>query len=182
MALAALLVVEWAGGCGGDDDCGAGDAPVDGLTLSAGGTSALTLGDVRSSANNDCTPDQSSGPISLTIEATELAPTRGLGLVLCLPRPGEIGAAAISLADPDRIQFVDLFVEDEGGCTLRRDSSREPAGEALFAGFCQDGGHPDGYALSLSGTLPALRTCPGGDPDPITLTASGTAAVSAGSL
>jgi hypothetical protein len=170
------------GGCSDPAPCGPGAAPADGLELAiASGGAALVLGDLRSSANNDCTPDQMSGPTSLTIEARQVRPVQARGLVLCLPRPDHIGSDPIDLDDPEHIQLIDVFGED-AGCVVRLDRSRRPTGAATMTGFCQLGAHPDGYSLSLSGTIPVLKTCPDQDPLATTAAVSGTAAVRAGSL
>ncbi|HYU15697.1 MAG TPA: hypothetical protein VEL05_06490, partial [Candidatus Acidoferrum sp.] len=81
-------------------------------------------------------------------------------LVLCLPRPDRIGSDAIPLDDTERVELIDLTATDTDGCRLELDRDRPLAGDITFSGFCQDGTHPDGYALSFAATVPLLRACP----------------------
>jgi hypothetical protein len=159
-------------GCGDDDGtCGPGEEPAGGVTVEA-----VTFGDLRAGANNDCPTD--GHPTAITIQGGQVDPAvDGQFLVLCLPRPDEIGSDPISFDDTDRVQVVDFFGQDEGDCELRFDRSRPAtAGAVTFAGFCDDGVHGDGFAISLSGSLPFTRDC-GDGPDEIIAGLGGRAAV-----
>lgn len=169
--LATLPCLCLAAACGGDDDetCGPGDA--------AGGLAVgdLTFDDFRSSPNNDCTPMQGREPTSVTIQGDQSAPDGAGFLVLCLPRPDEIGGDPISLADTDRVQVVDLFGKDADDCTVRVDDASDAS--VTFTGFCADGTDDAGYALALEGTISVTRTCGVDDPVAEDLEVSGTTAV-----
>ena len=174
MRLVLLALV--AAGCGNDPVCGPGDVSARGLIVETG-LGPLTYGDGTSSPNNDCPVD--GAPTSLTIEIVQVDPptVEERALVLCLPRPDQIGSEPIDLADDSRIQVIDIFA-DEADCLISIDRSRPVSGTATFTGFCDDGTAPDGYALGLSGTIPATRTCRGGD-EAIELTLSGELALDA---
>ena len=181
---ALLLACAGAAGCGGDDGeaCGPGEAPPDGITLAVG-AEEVTFGEVRSSPNNDCTPPGEDGPTSLTIEAAQLDPAYdGPGLILCLPRPDELGAGPVPLNDASLVEVIDLFGQDAAGCDLRLDRMRSAGGSITFTGLCEAGVHPDGYAIELAATLPVTRTCPGDPASEEEASLTGTAAVSAGPL
>jgi hypothetical protein len=187
--LAALLALS-AAGCsdGGDEVCGPGDAPADGLTAAIPGAT-VTYGDVTSSPNNDCPPDEG-GPTSITIEATQtgLAPGERFSMVLCLPRPDEIdagalGAATVALDDDRLVQLIDVSARLADDCQLRRDGAMLPGGTITFAGYCDAGDAAEGYALTFDGTAAGRRICPDGmdgfTEEPVTIVLSGTVAVRA---
>jgi hypothetical protein len=176
LALAALaLAVLALGGCG-DGECGPGDEPGGGVTVTAGDTT-VTYGAFTSSPNHDCTVE--GHPTSLTLESlqTDPAPSRPFYMTFCLPRPDELAPGTISLADDRLIEVVDVFAEVDG-CVLSFDRTLPPDGSVTIAGYCREGLHPDGYAISLAGSLPGVRTCDG-DAEPIELTLGGVAAVEA---
>jgi len=199
LALAAGLALVAA--CGGDDDdtgdagdaggadagsdagvCGPGDAPADGITLAAGDADASGFGQLRSSANNDCTPPGGAGPTSLSIQGVQTSPSGASGFItLCLPRPDLIDAAAIPLDDADRVLLIDLTANASDGCDLDIDRERALAGDITFSGFCGDGTGADGYALSLAATVPLLRMCGEDAPEPIDGELGGSAAVASDS-
>lgn len=177
-------------GCGDGDDavCGPGDAPAAGVTATIPGAT-ITYGDVTSSPNNDCPPDEG-GPTSLTIELaqTGLAPGEGLSMVLCLPRPDEIdtdslGAATVALDDERLVLFFDINARLADDCRLRRNTATLPSGTMTFAGYCDAGGAAEGYALTFDGTAPGRRICPdgagGSTEEPVTIELAGTVAVTA---
>lgn len=179
LAGAALVAVA---GCGGDDSvCGPGDAPVDGVTVAES-----TFGQFWSSPNNDCPPPGGSGPTSLTVQGAQTdpeAPVDSTFLVLCLPRPDEIGSAPIPLTDSDRVQLIDLVATDADDCDVELDRDRPLAGTITFSGFCGDGDGDEGYAISFDATVPMLRTCSvdgePGEPEPIEAEVGGRVAVDA---
>lgn len=174
-ALLSLLVVPIAG-CGDDGDCGPGEAPADGLTITSGGES-FRFGEATSSPNNDCPVE--GAPTSLTVEIAQVdpAPVDDRFFVLCLPRPDQIGGEPIELTD-ERIQVIDIFVDDDG-CLISLDRSREVSGTATFSGFCGDGSGESGYALGFAATVPGTRSCAGMPEEAVELELSGELAVTA---
>jgi hypothetical protein len=181
LALLGLLAAGAAAGCGDDAQCGAADAPSDGVTVAAGSGEAETaaFGEFHSSPNNDCPPPGGGGAVSLTVQGAQVDPAGVTGFfILCLPRPDDIGGGAISLTDEDRVQLIDLVGETADGCGLDLDRDRPLEGTITFSGFCDDGTHADGYAMSFDATVPLLRTCAeGGDDEPIDAELGGSVAV-----
>jgi hypothetical protein len=148
-----LVLLAALAGCGGDDDCGPGETAddtrleLDGETLGYGGFLA--------SANNDCNPETLT---SLTIVGVQDGGEREI--VFCLPSPDLVESGTpIALDDEAMILFVDLFGEDEGGCTLALDRSTPPTGSVTFTGLCGDGVDPAGFAIELDATVELVRTC-----------------------
>lgn len=180
--IAGVVAALGASGCSGDD-CGPGDAPADGVTLTSGAASQ-TFGGFHSSANNDCPPPGGSGPTSLTVEGHQVDPAvSNRFLTLCLPRPDQIGGDPVALDDDSLVQVIDVMAQDSDGCRYDLDRTGE-LGSATVAlsGFCKDGTDAAGYALSLSGTLPMTRTCGSAGAEPVTMTLAGTVAVTADQL
>lgn len=174
MALAALFAA-----CSGDDDgdCGPGDAAGD-LAVVLPNDAEVSFGGLHAGANNDCPFE--GAPTSITIAGTQSTPEGTGFLTLCLPQPDQIGSAAIDLDSGDLIQVVDLVGEDADGCEVRVDRA-DGLGDAIatFEGVCDDGVHPDGFAVSLSGALTFSRTCGADLPELIDVVLSGRAPVSA---
>lgn len=163
--------------CGGDD-CGPGDAPADGLTGQIG-SDTVGFGQLTSSPNNDCNVDGAG--ISLTLDGVQTAPTAtGLHITFCLPRPNELGKGPVSLADETMIEIVDVFART-GDCITQLDRSSPATGTIDFIGYCDGGTNSAGYAIALSGSVPATRTCTGdaGGAESVTFALGGTAAVTA---
>jgi hypothetical protein len=193
--LMASLAAALATGCGGDDGsdevCGPGDAPPDGVMVTAAGDS-VSYGNFTSSPNNDCPPAEG-GPTSLTLEGlqTGLPAGQRFSMVLCLPRPddldrlaqGELGGATVDLADDNLVQLIDVNAALADDCRLRRDSAMPPSGTITFSGYCEAGLATEGYALTFDGSAPGFRRCPDGAggfrEEPVTITLSGTVAVQA---
>ena len=166
-------------GCPGDDDCGPGGAPAAGVTLTVEGET-VAYGGFTASVNNDCTIS-GAGVISVSVHGTQTGGSQAL--TLCLPRPDLLGADPVALVPSrvppraeDRAMVIDTSAALAGGCTVQKDVTGEPAGTARFAGYCDGGAHPGGYALELSGTVPLVRTC-GATMDEVTGTLAGTVAV-----
>lgn len=187
LALALALVLA---GCGDDGiDCGPAEVADDGIvatTASPAPAVQVTWSDLAASANNDCPPPggAGSGVISLTIEGVQSDPPGAARFSLCLPRPDEIGTAAVSLADDTLVQLGNTSAALEDGCLVRLDRSGDAAatGTIAFTGFCADGTDPAGFAVALDGTVPVEIVCDadGGTSEAATATLSGTAVVSAG--
>jgi len=178
-AAAVALVAAAAAGCSGDS-CGPGDAPAAGVTLTVAGET-VSYGGFTASENNDCTIS-GAGVISVSVHGSQTG--SGSALTLCLPRPDLLGADPVALVPgrvppqpDDRVQIIDLSASLSGGCTLARDPAAAPSGTAGFAGYCDGGRDPAGYALSLSGQVPLVRTC-GTTVDNLTGTLAGRVAVS----
>ncbi len=159
--------------------CGPGEASDQGLTLSIESAS-LTFGNATTSPNNDCSV--SGAPTSLTLDIIQLnpAPAMRRALTLCVPRPDQLDEPRDLTTDAvtTGVQVIDLFA-DSDDCLISLDRSRPPMGTATFIGACDDGTHSAGYALELSGQLPATRTCQGQADQSINVQLSGTFSVSA---
>jgi hypothetical protein len=176
-----LAAVAALSGCGDDENCGPGEAAADGIQIEVDGQT-LSYGNFTSSPNNDC-PDPGGGPTALTIEGEQVFPATSatFHLTFCLPSPDDIGESPIALSGDDRVQVIDVSGEIDG-CRVFRDASQTPSGTIAFIGYCDDGLHPGGYALELSGSVPALRACAidaGTGQDSVTLDVSGRAAIDA---
>lgn len=166
--------------CDGDEDCGPGEAPADGLTITAEGVT-LTYANATSSPNNDCPVDGAATALTIDITQSDPATAVRRPLILCIPRPDQVGTAPIDLADGTdftKIQLIDVFAE-ANGCLISFDRTRTFSGTATFSGFCSDGTDPAGYALALDATIPATRDCPAGPDAAITITVSGELSVTA---
>lgn len=182
LALVAGLALAACGDDGGDAECGPGTAPPAGIVVKPAATDGAGFGQVRSSPNNDCTPPGGDA-VSLTIQAAQTEPADDTRfLVLCLPRPDRIGSDPVALDDSETVQLVDLLATPADGCRLALDRDRAPSGDITFSGFCEDGVHPDGYALAFSASVPLLRTCGEEDPEPVDAALTGSASVVSGSL
>jgi hypothetical protein len=182
LAFAALAAaVAPSAACGGGEECGPGDAPADGITMEA--TDAVAeFGQFGSLAANDCPPPEGGEATSITIQGVQTGDGADGRLTLCLPRPDQIEDAPLPLEDSERVQLIDLVATTSDGCRLEVDGDRATSGEVSFAGFCDDGNHADGFALSFAATVPLLRTC-GEDPaEPIDAQLAGRAAVTSGAL
>ena len=146
--------------CGIPSDTGT--AAFAGLSVSVDDIS-ISYGNFLSSPNNDCPTDGS--PTSLTVTATQTTPDVDTTyfFTICLPRPELLNGngATLSLANETEAILVDVNGESDG-CTYKRDAG--PAtGTITSSGFCDNGTHPDGYLLSISGTVPGIETCGVGD-------------------
>ena len=156
--------------------------PADGLTVTSTGlqtTAGITYGAGTTSPNNDCSVDEA--PTSLTIDIVQVAPLTAerRALILCVPRPDRLDTE-LALTDDSvttGVQVIDIFADDDD-CLISIDRTRAISGTATFAGACSDGTDPAGYALNLSGEIPATATCPT-ETNAITLTVSGELAISA---
>jgi hypothetical protein len=175
-----LSVASLALACGDDaQPCGAAiDGPPRAALLSAGGE-AIEHQEFTAGENNDCPPcAPGECPVSVTLTGfQELDPDR-FPITFCLPRPAEITAAAISLADTDMIQIQDISARG-ATCTYARDPAGTPTGTVTFEGFCTTAGM--GYNMTLQGSVPGIRTCPGDagtTQEPVPLDLSGTVHVS----
>jgi len=170
-ALAALAAL--AAGCNGEEQCGPADA-ADDVTLAVGGE-PLAFGEFHSSPNNDCPPPEG-GPTSLTVTGLQVDPAAQRAIVLCLPRPDQIGSDPVALDDADLVQVVDVNGQDAAGCLLSLDRSRAIEGSAAFSGYGDGGAAPAGCALASEATVPLTRLC-GEEESAVTATLAGTAAV-----
>ena len=176
LAAAALAVV--APGCGGDDSCGPGTAPDDGLVASGGGA-MLTYSGLSAGLNGDCpAADAPAGVKSLTI-----AGTAAMGFVtLCVSRPDllakqpqTVGLDVAGSAPPARL--VDL-TGAAGTCTFKIDRTQPASGSVSSTGLCGNGASTAGFALTVDVTLALTRTCDQ-TIDSIPVTLSGRVAVAA---
>ncbi len=143
----------------------------------------MRYGGVTSSPNNDCPPAEG-GPTSLTVEATQVDPAVDgrQSVVLCLPRPAEIGPDPIELADTRLVELVDVSARLDDECSLRIDYDQPATGTLTFLGYCDDGGHPAGYAITVAGSVGGRRICDDGTgptEEAVTVTLDGTFAVEA---
>ena len=175
------LVVAFAA-CSDDKQCGPGAAPLE-LAMKVG-TSTVTYGNFVSSANNDCNPPGSSGPISLTVDGTQTDPPTpsDFFITFCLPRPSELESAPTAITDTSLIQIININANIDN-CTLSVDRNQAMTGTADFDGLCDGGTHPDGYAMALATTVGGTRTCDMAVPptmEPVMMEIIGSVAVSAG--
>ena len=156
-------------GCSSDDDasCGPGDLEGGALSLATATSGpALTFAELHAGANNDC-PLSEAAPTSISIQGQQTNAGATGFLTLCLPLPADVTPTPISFDDTDHIVIFDFRGQDADGCTLRVDRQGDlSSGLVSIEGFCDNGTHPSGFAISLSGTLPFVRTCPSeGGPD-----------------
>lgn len=192
--LLAILAALALAACGGDDDgpdddgpdaggdaCGPGGV-TDAVGVAPATGEPATFGQFHSSANNDCTAP-GGGPTSLTLQGAQVDPADPARfLVLCLPSPDRIGEEPVSIADDSLVQLVDLVAMPADGCRVELDRERAPSGEVSFAGYCDDGSDPAGYALSFDAQVPVLRTCGEDEPEAIDAALDGAAPVVADGL
>jgi hypothetical protein len=133
----------------GDDQCGPGDAPDDGLVASSADVT-LRFGNIFSGQNNDC-PDAAAPPgvISLTLEGEHLD-SPGL-LTFCIPRPDQLAKQPAQLGS-EQARIIDLNGE-VGGCRYTFDASRPVTGTLTASGLCDAGANKAGYAIVVDGAL-----------------------------
>ena len=173
-----LAVSLAAPGCGGDDSCGPGNAPDDGLVATGGGAT-LTYSGLTAGLNGDCpATDAPSGVTSLTIAGTA---TTGF-VTLCVSRPDllakqsqTVGLDVAGSAPPARL--VDL-TGSASNCTFKIDRTQPASGSVSSAGLCGNGASTAGFALTVDVTLALTRTCDQ-TIDSIPVTLRGTVAVAA---
>ncbi len=163
-------------GCGGDDECGPGDAPADGVTALANGT--VTFGSFTSSPNNDCTTGEQT---SLSIEGIQVSP-EPVGAItpkiaFCIPLPDSVGTEPMALGfdDTDPVRLVDVNASVDP-CTYRLNFTVDPSATITFSGYCGDGIDDAGYAITLAGSVTLRETC-GTDLDTFSVDLAGSAAV-----
>lgn len=160
-----------AAGCG-DDTCGPGGAPEDGLTASSAEVT-LTYGNFTSGANNDCPEvDPTTGIVSLTISGTQTGTTSTNHITFCVPRPDQLASGVMIGTD---FRIIDVFGEADG-CTFEFATGSVPTGTARATGLCDNGKAPAGYALVVDGNIVLRRTCPDAT-DMIAVALAGTVAV-----
>ena len=171
-----LLITSLAACPSDGDECGPGDAPDDGLTVTGLGVE-LAYNGLLAGPNNDCpidgTPD---GVISLTIAGTQVD---GPGLfTLCVPRPDQLsGGEALGIDDPasedPAVRVVDISGTDVA-CEYDLDDTA-PTGTVRAQGLCDDTG-AGGFALVIDGEVTLTRTC-GAQVDTVVVELGGTIAV-----
>jgi hypothetical protein len=165
-------------GCG-DDSCGPGGAPADGLVAS-GDAVSLTYGALRGGLNGDCpAAGAPAGVTSLTITGTQTDASDGF-VTLCVARPDLLARQSQALAldvTGAEVRIVD-FVGDKDACSFAIDSSQPASGTASASGLCGNGNDPAGFALVVDGALALSRTC-GSTVDSVRVTLHGRVAVAA---
>ena len=160
----------FASGCGGREHCGPDDSPTVGLVASSADI-ALTYGDLTSSQNQDCPdPHAPQGVISLTVNGTQVD---GMGFItLCASRPDQLGEG---VPIGSAFEIVD-FNGEANSCTFKLANGAAPTGTARSSGLCDNGASPDGYALTLTGSLVLQRLC-SSSTDTVEFQLAGTVAV-----
>jgi hypothetical protein len=139
--------------CPGDDTCGPGDAPGDGLVLSGSGV-LLRYHMMEASANNDCPdPAAPAGVVSVTLLALQVG--GGDAINLCVPRPDRLAEPLVLGAD---VEVVDVNGA-AGGCTFVHNSAQPPTGTMTAEGACANGTDPAGFKLVVAGQVSVDRTC-----------------------
>jgi hypothetical protein len=158
----------------GDDTCGPGDAPDNGLFASNADVT-ITFTGLHSGQNNDCPdPDAPPGVVSLTIQGVQQG---GPGLLtLCIARPDKLDSGTIPLGTSGA-RIIDLkgTVDD---CMYAFDSSRPVTGTVMTFGLCDNGANSAGYAIGVDGNVSMTRMCPTMN-DTLAVAFNGKAAVSA---
>jgi hypothetical protein len=174
--LATAVLALAAPGCGGDDSCGPGGAPDNGLVASGGGAT-LTFGGLTAGPNGDCpAADAPTGLKSLTIDG---AGSSGL-VTLCVSRPDLLARQpqTIELDIPGsaaQARLVDL-IGTANNCTFSVDRSQAVTGTVSSTGLCGNGVDAAGFALVVDVALSLTRTC-GQTIDAVPATLSGRVAV-----
>lgn len=158
-------------GCADDGNCGPGDAPADGMTLTVG-SDTVQFERWTSSPNNDCS--EAGHPTSLTVDGIQAGGS--FHVTFCLPRPDELGGS-VDLSDSNLVQVINVAAEING-CTAVKDAMATPTGTAMFTGYCGDGTDKSGYALELDGSVAGTQTCNMTD-TPVTIELGGRFAVEA---
>lgn len=165
-------------GCPSDgESCGPDDAPAVGITASNGTDVTLTYGNLSSLSGNDCPdPMAPSGVVSLSIEGRQEGGT-GL-LTFCIPRPDLLkdGRTLGNTSSSGQMRVID-FSATANGCTFDDISAMPPTGKGTGFGVCKNGTDAAGFALEITGTITATRTC-GANVDTVSLTLAGKVAVS----
>jgi hypothetical protein len=159
--------------CGGSS---VPDAPPGAITVTAGAITNTITG-LRWGANNDC-PASGAQVISVTIQGSGTGSASGAGIGLCLPRPDQIGSAALDLGDDTKVQLVGASAS-ASDCMVTKASGVKPSGSVTFIGFSAKDGAS--YQVTLAGQVAAKATCVGASADAgiadVTLQLSGTALV-----
>lgn len=171
-----LLVVACCGDDGGTVDCGPGDAPGAGVTVSDG-TDELVYGGFLAGANNDCPATGApGGVVSLTVFGGQVEPAGTAFVSICVPRPDEIvdGAEAEVIADRQgdpRVQLIDIQADFGDGCRWALDAEAPVTGTVVFEGLCDGGTDPEGFAVTLDVAATVTETCPtSGETRQVTMT------------
>lgn len=165
--------------CGGEGECGPGDAPPS-VSASVAGES-IAFGGFTSSPNNDCTPPGRS-PTSITLDGRQTAPAtqNPLHITFCLPRPDLLGQDPIALDNTELIEVVDVFAELSNGCLAVLDRAMPASGTIQFQGYCGGGVDPVGYSIVFDARVPATAMCPDSSMNgPVTIELGGPAEVQA---
>ena len=162
--------------CGGDDggSCpGPGDAGVAGV-VAASGSDMAAYGDFRWGANNDC-PAAGSSVVSVTVIGVQVGSGEMAGMGLCFPRPDLIDDMPVNLSDTSKVLFESMTAQ-VGPCHYTK-ASGAPLGTVSFGGFCTELGAA--FSIHFSGGVPANKQCGGGPTELVTMSLSGSAAVTA---
>jgi hypothetical protein len=168
-----LLLVCGCGGDGGESCPGPGDAGVAGVVATSASDTA-TYGDFRWGANNDC-PAAGSSVVSVTVIGEQVGSAMMAGIGLCFPRPDLIDGTPVELSDTTKVLFESMTAQ-VGDCRYTKAASA-PLGTVSFGGFCTQVGAA--FSIQFSGGVPASKQCGGGPTELVTMSLSGTAAVTA---
>lgn len=158
--------------CGNDSiECGPGDAPANGATVTVNGDT-VSFDRWTSSPNNDCS--EAGHPTSLTLDGIQVG--GAFHMTFCMPRPDELGGVT-NLSDSFLIQVISVSAQ-VNGCNVIMDSQATATGTIDITGYCSDGLNSDGYAVELDGSIPGTQTC-GGVDTPVTMELGGRVSVEA---
>jgi hypothetical protein len=108
----------------------------------------------------------------------------GFPLTFCVRKETAVRSGqAISLADAEALQVVDVSARDTAGCRYGKDAGApDLMGTLVFAGFCTEAGAV--YNLTVDGSLAGIKTCDvaGGPPasETVRLGLAGTVSVTMG--
>jgi len=168
-----LVLVCACGGDGGGSCPGPGDAGVAGVVADSDGDIA-TYGDFRWGANNDC-PAAGSSVVSITIIGEQVGSGGTAGIGLCFPRPDLIDGTPVDVSDTSKVLFESLTAQ-VGPCRYTK-AAGAPLGTVTLGGFCTEMGAA--FSIRFSGGVPATKQCGSGPTELVTMSLSGSAAVTA---
>jgi hypothetical protein len=113
--------------------------------------------------------------VSVTVIGEQVGSAMTAGIGLCFPRPDLIDGTPIELSDATKVLFESMTAQ-VGDCRYTK-ASGAPVGNVSFGGFCTQIGAA--FSIHFSGGVPANKQCGGGPTELVTMSLSGSAAVTA---
>ncbi len=145
--------------CGEDPTCGPEAGLVNTAEAAVGGET-VTYADWRASPNNDC--GELNGPISVTLEATQMGTNRGF--TLCFPRPDKL-SGSVDITNSELVQVIDVFADLPANCLVSLDRTKPGTGTIEFTGVCSDATDPAGFAMDMQFDIAVTISCDAGVSD-----------------